>query len=54
MVKISEKKTGDGKKFRVKIEKLRTGTSTYKILNFTIYLNGNIVYRKSDFKNIYD
>ena len=54
MVKKSEIITGNGEKYLVKIEKLRTNISTYKILNFTIYLNGNIVYQKSDLTNIYD
>lgn len=54
MIKVSEKKTGKGKKFLVKIEKLRTGTSTYKTLSFTIWHNQEVVYRKSDLTNIYD
>ena len=54
MVKKSEKTIGNGKKFQVKIEKLRTNTSTYKTLSFTIHHCGKLVYQKSDIQNIYD
>jgi len=54
VIKASEKITGNGKKFLVKIEKLRTNVSSYKTLSFTIWYNQVIVYRKSDLTNIYD
>jgi len=54
VIKKSEKTTGSGDKFLVKIEKLRTNTSTYKTLSFTIWYNQVIVYQKSDLTNIYD
>ena len=54
MIKKSEKITGNGKKFQVKIEKLRTKISTYKTLSFTIWYNQTIVYQKTDIKNIYE
>lgn len=54
MVKKSEKITGTDKKFQVKIEKLRTNTSTYKTLSFTIHHKGELVYQNTDIKKIYD
>jgi len=54
VVKKSEKTIGTGKKFQVKIEKLRTNTSTYKTLSFKIYHIGKLVYQNTDIKNIYD
>ena len=54
MKKIEEIKIVFDKKFKVKIEKLRTNTSTYKTLSFTIYHEGNVVYQKSDIQKIYD
>jgi len=52
--KIEEVKIGFNKKFKVKIEKVRTNTSTYKTLSFTIHHNGTLVYQKSDIQKIYD
>lgn len=54
MKKIEEIKIGFNKKFKVKIEKVRTNISTYKTLSFTIYHNGVLVYQKSDIQKIYD
>ncbi len=54
MIKVSETKTGLANKFKVKIEKVRTNTSTYKTLTFTIYHKGKLVYQKSDIQQIYN
>ncbi len=54
MFKKSEKTIGKGNDFQVKIEKLRTDTSTYKTLSFTIHHKGKLVYRNTDIKKIYD
>jgi len=55
VIKVSETIIGNkNAKFKVKIEKLRANTSTYKTLTFTIYHQGKIVYQKNDIKNLYD
>jgi len=54
VIKKSERVIGKGKSFQVKIEKLRTNTSTYKTLSFTIHHRGRLVYQNTDIKKIYE
>ena len=56
MLKVSEYhlNKSENKRFKVVIEKLRTNTSTYKFLKFSIFFNGKLLYKKSDIKSLHD
>lgn len=54
MTKVNETQINKGKDYKVKIEKIRTDTATYKTLSFTIYHKGKLVYQKSDIQKIYN